>query len=110
MISVPKSFIEILVKPQGQAPIRPPASATAVACSVAISRGCPSSPWPSWPCEMITGWLDSSSTVMVVAKLACAQSTTMPSRLHSATTSRPNRLRPPRTGASVCTSPSSLTR
>ena len=43
---------------------------------------------------MITGWLDASSTAMVVAKLAWAQSTTMPSRLHSATTSRPNRLRP----------------
>ena len=36
---------------------------------------------------------------MVVAKLACAQSTTMPSRLHSATTSWPNRLRPSCTGA-----------
>ena len=59
---------------------------------------------------MITGWLDASSTAMVVAKLACAQSTTMPSRLHSATTSRPNRLRPSCTGFSVCTSPMSLTR
>ena len=94
MISVPKSASERLVMPQGQAPIRPPASATAVACRAAISRGCVLPGSPSWPCEMITGWLDASSTAMVVAKLACAQSITMPSRLHSATTSRPNRLRP----------------
>ena len=80
------------------------ASATATAWLTAISRGCPASVWPSsactapvwpsWPCEMITGWVDASSTAMVVSKLACAQSATMPSRLHSATTSRPNRLRP----------------
>jgi hypothetical protein len=54
---------------------------------------------------MITGWSDALITATVVSKLACAQSTTMPSWLHSATTSRPNRLSPPCTGGSVFTSP-----
>ena len=39
----------------GQAPIRPPAAATAATCAVVSNRGWAVPTRPSWPCEMITG-------------------------------------------------------
>lgn len=85
----------------GQAPIRPSAEATAATCALVSSRGWVAPGWAIWPWEMITGSADASRTAMMVSKPACAQSITMPSRLHSATVARSNRLSPPCTAGSA---------
>ena len=78
----------------GQIPMTPPSSAIARISASRRCRSCSrSAKAPVW--LNTTGAVESASVSRIVSGFACARSSTIPSRLHSRTTSRPNSVSPP---------------
>ncbi len=85
----------------------PPFAATSRSTSSGTLRGWSSSAARA-ECEKITGAFDAASAARIVPSLTWLRSTSIPSRLSSATTARPNGVSPPCFGASVAESAQSM--